>query len=585
MTYKESLILKSGLRLKNRLVVAPMSLNMAGTNDFEEGDAAFLIKNSDDFGTIILGSHSVYHDVNCWSVDDSFYENKAIDTLIDDCHKKGKKVILQLFEGVSFLSTTPLNTISQDKIYSLLCHFMTATILAYKKGFNGVEIHSSNSFLLHQMLSSQNNQRSDCYGGSVENRGRLLQEIVAAVRKTIERVEVKNFAIGVRIIPEDLGGGLTVHDFESVLNDTLLHQIDYIHLSLRNWRQVNSENELLISELKKQLLTDVKLITSGLIRDKVTASRALHYVDLVSIATPILNNKGNDAYMLPYRNSDSNCLKLKNQFSVSNNLSLNPIAVAPINITTKNLNKGISCEDIEFYSKLSKIADIIFIGSVEVSERETAILDAVGLYNKSQMYAFRALNKKIHQNKGLSIIQLYQNHSMDCDVTDDLNYSITSQKWGQLFYDLFKSIELAELSDFDGIEFCFVSPSIWSILLKTSDGRELMEVICKKIKQLFPKLIIGIRFSPEQLISDHLLQENLRKSLNMIASDYVSLNVTHINTLTSMLAVEIFKTLAPNIPTFISGNIRSEWDIFDCYYKGMIPMKGRPFLDIKNKSY
>ncbi len=63
-------------------------------------------------------------------------------------------------------------------------------------GFDGVEIHSANGYLIDQFLQSKSNKRSDSYGGSVENRSRLLKEIVAAVTSVVSADRV-----GVRLAP------------------------------------------------------------------------------------------------------------------------------------------------------------------------------------------------------------------------------------------------------------------------------------------------------------------------------------------------------------------------------------------------
>ncbi len=83
-----------------------------------------------------------------------------------------------------------------DEIPELIERYCYAAVTAMDAGFDGVEIHAANGYLIDQFLRDKTNQRSDYYGGSLENRTRLLLEIVAAVGKAIGFNKV-----GVRISP------------------------------------------------------------------------------------------------------------------------------------------------------------------------------------------------------------------------------------------------------------------------------------------------------------------------------------------------------------------------------------------------
>src|ERR1700756_3720570 len=72
--------------------------------------------------------------------------------------------------------------LSVDGIQKIISAFTTAARRACEAGFRVIEIHAAHGYLLHEFLSPLSNQRTDAYGGSFENRTRLLREIVAAVR-------------------------------------------------------------------------------------------------------------------------------------------------------------------------------------------------------------------------------------------------------------------------------------------------------------------------------------------------------------------------------------------------------------------
>lgn len=580
MMLNDSLILKSGLRLPNRLVVAPMTFYFDSTRVFGDADFEFLKQNTTDFGTIILGSHSVFHDPTCWSVDDTFITNKSIDNLLSYCHSEGKKVFIQLFEGNSFLNNETINTISQEKFKTLISYFVKASIMAFKKGFDGIEIHSSNSFLLHQMLSRTLNQRRDAFGGSVQNRSRLLHQIVHSVKEAFLLMGKNSFSLGIRITPEDLDGGITSEDYQSILEYSFLHQLDYVHLSLRNWRQVGEDGQKVISQLKKCLPVDVKLITSGLVRDQVTAIKALQVADLVSIASPLINQASDLAYRFPEINDDLQSLSDKNSFYNSHHLGTAPLGLAPMNMTSQTTRKTLSSRQISQLSKIAAATDVMVLGSIEIRQGETLLDDALGLYDKLQMYSFRALNHNIHKVGTLSIAQLYIN-AVDLD-DEKCEFENLLPSLPDIFLHLLKTIDLALEAEFDGIELTFSNFSFWHQLHESDKGRKVMSNLFDCLHNRYPNLLFGIRLSPETFIGNLPLQNVFGNILVLMRSDYVSLNVSHINSLKSMIAIDIFKSLTSQVPILVSGNIRDQMDSNDCYYKGMIPLKGRPFIDALN---
>lgn len=112
------------------------------------------------------------------------------------------------------------------EIAALPDQFATTAALAREVGFGGVEIHAAHGFLLSQFLSPLFNKRDDQYGGSIENRMRLLLEVIAAVRDAVGT----DFPVGVKINATDqLVGGFDERDALTVikaLDETSLDLID-----------------------------------------------------------------------------------------------------------------------------------------------------------------------------------------------------------------------------------------------------------------------------------------------------------------------------------------------------------------------
>lgn len=96
-----------------------------------------------------------------------------------------------------------------ENIKDTIQDYVKAAQLAKKAGFDGVEVHSANGYLLDQFLQSCSNKRTDEYGGSIENRSRFLMEVIEAL---IADGAYPANRIGVRISPNGAFGGMGSED-------------------------------------------------------------------------------------------------------------------------------------------------------------------------------------------------------------------------------------------------------------------------------------------------------------------------------------------------------------------------------------
>ncbi|WP_231733241.1 MULTISPECIES: NADH:flavin oxidoreductase [unclassified Phenylobacterium] len=117
--------------------------------------------------------------------------------------------------------------LSLGEVEQLVEDFVAAAVRAEKAGFDGVEIHGAHGYVLAQFLSPEINRREDRYGGSVENRARIIFEIIEGVRARTGA----DFQLGLRLSPERFGLKLAeiVQVARSVLDDG---RIDYLDMSL-----------------------------------------------------------------------------------------------------------------------------------------------------------------------------------------------------------------------------------------------------------------------------------------------------------------------------------------------------------------
>jgi len=123
---------------------------------------------------------------------------------------------------------------TQTMIDDVVASFAAATRRCRDGGLDGVDIHASSGYLIHEFLSPATNHRADEYGGSFENRLRFLREIIAAIRAEVAH---EAFAVGVRLPNEDyIPGGLTAMDNARIAQavDPL---VDYVSLHMgAYWR-------------------------------------------------------------------------------------------------------------------------------------------------------------------------------------------------------------------------------------------------------------------------------------------------------------------------------------------------------------
>jgi 2,4-dienoyl-CoA reductase-like NADH-dependent reductase (Old Yellow Enzyme family) len=118
--------------------------------------------------------------------------------------------------------------LSLDEIHALPAEFARTASLAKEFGFGGVELHAAHGFLLNQFLSPLFNKRADAYGGSLQNRMRLLLEVIGAVRKAVG----PEYPVGIKLNATDqLDGGFDEDESLEVVAAVNKTGIDLIDIS------------------------------------------------------------------------------------------------------------------------------------------------------------------------------------------------------------------------------------------------------------------------------------------------------------------------------------------------------------------
>lgn len=136
------------------------------------------------------------------------------------------------FTPQGFKETVTAKEMTLEEIRETIADFKNAAKNAMEAGFDGVEIHSSNGYLLHQFFNPTSNHRTDEYGGSIENRAKILFEVIDAIKEVMPENR-----IGVRLNPSLHGVfGMTMDEetiptFDYIVKKLNEYQLAYLHLS------------------------------------------------------------------------------------------------------------------------------------------------------------------------------------------------------------------------------------------------------------------------------------------------------------------------------------------------------------------
>jgi len=223
--------------LSHRVAMAPLTRMRSSAGDLPNAlMATYYGQRASEGGLIVSEAAFIAPGGNGYLGAPGIYSDDHIPAwkqITDAVHAKGGRIFLQLwhvgrqshsefqpngdaplapsavpFEGVVFTSqgwvpTTPAREMSIDEILNLVGAYRAATRRAIAAGFDGVEVHAANGYLLDQFLQDGSNQRSDIYGGSLENRTRFL---LAAIHAAAEEIGIDK--VGVRIGPSGSFGGM-----------------------------------------------------------------------------------------------------------------------------------------------------------------------------------------------------------------------------------------------------------------------------------------------------------------------------------------------------------------------------------------
>ena len=245
--------LNNGVTIKNRLVVAPMThFGSQADGLISDQERTFLSNRSGDMGMFITAATLVQKDGKAFHGQPEATGEHCLDSLketaqilqqqgakaILQIHHGGSKAIDELLDGLDKISASASEAehareATAKEVEALIASYAQAADLALRAGFDGVEIHGANTYLIQQFYSAQSNRRNDQWGGSLENRMRFPLAVIDAVVAVREKHQRDDFIIGYRFSPEEPGDdGLTMTETGALIDALVQKPLQYLHVSL-----------------------------------------------------------------------------------------------------------------------------------------------------------------------------------------------------------------------------------------------------------------------------------------------------------------------------------------------------------------
>ena len=254
----EKIKLNNDVEVPSRLAVAPLTLfssNDDGTINDEERE--YLKLRGTNVGLYILGAAVVSQEgITAVGLPRSFDEKRDLPSLkerakiiqsqgalaINQIHHGGALALKQysgldpVVPSAELYPNKGYHELTDSEIKKIIENFAHATELSIKSGYDGVEIHGANNYLIQQFYSAHTNHRTDEWGGSNEKRMNLALQIVDAVCKVREKHNLPKFIIGYRLSPEEpFEDGITMTETLKLIRALVKKPLQYIHISQKDY--------------------------------------------------------------------------------------------------------------------------------------------------------------------------------------------------------------------------------------------------------------------------------------------------------------------------------------------------------------
>ncbi|MCB2205233.1 NADH-dependent flavin oxidoreductase [bacterium] len=258
-TLFDRLSFRSGLEIRNRLIMAPMTTWSSHDDGMiHDDELAYLRLRSAGPGMVMTAACYVQRMGKAfegqWGCDDDD-KLPSLRAAADTIREAGASPVLQIHHGgrmcpASLLPGQPVSAsaepaerpgadrprpMTEEEILATIAAFADATRRAIAAGYDGVEIHGANTYLLQQFFSPHSNRRHDGWGGTLEKRMRFPLAVAEAVLMAAGEAQ-RPFAVGYRISPEEIEEpGIRLEDTLELVDRLADLPMDWLHVSVRSY--------------------------------------------------------------------------------------------------------------------------------------------------------------------------------------------------------------------------------------------------------------------------------------------------------------------------------------------------------------
>jgi N-ethylmaleimide reductase len=192
------------------------------------------------------------------------------------------------FDGTKIAYEVP-RALAKEDLPAVVEEYRVAAANARVAGMDGVEVHSANGYLLDQFLQTCSNTRTDEYGGSLENRFRLLREVLTAVKG-----EFPAGRVGVRLSPnglyDSMGGADNLESFSYFLKELAKMELAYVHIMDGLGFGFHEKCAVFTLEHARTLYPGIIIGNCGYTRETAESAVGSGSADMIAFGRPYMGN-------------------------------------------------------------------------------------------------------------------------------------------------------------------------------------------------------------------------------------------------------------------------------------------------------
>lgn len=311
------------LELKNRTVMAPMTRSRATSDNIPVDLMTEYYRQRSGAGLIITEGTSPSPNGLGYSSIPGIFNQKQVEgwkKVTDAVHNEGGKIFVQLMhtgrighqlnlpEGVEILAPSAVKAAGQmftvkagmqdhpepraftsEEVKSTIKEYVDAAKNAVEAGFDGVELHAANGYLIEQFINPGTNKRSDEYGGSIENRSRFLLEIAEQTANAIGKEKV-----GVRFSPygafNDMPAYGEVDETYTYLAEKL-NELEILYIHVLDHSQGNASPDITrVKDIIRSRFQNIMIFCGGFNKQKAEEELKKGIADLIAFGITFLAN-------------------------------------------------------------------------------------------------------------------------------------------------------------------------------------------------------------------------------------------------------------------------------------------------------